>query len=259
MRRRASIFTAAAVLGCAAHAATAAQAPVVFGVIGDYGLAGTPQRDVSNLVKSWNPDFVITTGDNNYQFGCAGTIDANVGQYYAPLIQNYKGAYGPGSPTQRFYPSLGNHDWYCGGEGSWPQAYLDYFTLPGNERYYTFSRGFVDFFALDSQEWEPDGNTADSKQARWLRERMAASPARWKMVYMHYAPYSSSDHHGSDPDLQWAFERLGASAVFAGHDHVFERLQVGSIPYFVNGLGGASIYSTNEPPLPESRVLYNAE
>lgn len=244
-----------AVVCCAAAPAAAQQ--VVFGVIGDYGSAGIAERDVANMVKGWNPAFVITVGDNNYPYGCAGTIDANIGQYYAPLIQNYKGSYGPGSATQRFYPTMGNHDWYCGGEGVWPQAYLDYFTLPGNERYYSFSKGIVDFFTIDSQEWEPDGNTATSKQARWLREQMAASPARWKMVYLHYAPYSSGTEHGSVPEVQWNYEGMGASAVFAGHDHDFERLQIGGIPYFVNGLGGASQYPLG-PPLPESLVLYNA-
>ena len=42
-------------------------APIRFAVLGDYGLAGQPLTDVSNLIKSWNPDFVITTGDNNYR------------------------------------------------------------------------------------------------------------------------------------------------------------------------------------------------
>ena len=38
---------------------------VRFGVIGDYGLAGAAEPGVSQLVQSWNPDFIITTGNNN--------------------------------------------------------------------------------------------------------------------------------------------------------------------------------------------------
>ena len=41
----------------------------VFAVIGDFGLAGEAEERVANLVKSWDPDFIITTGDNNYQSG----------------------------------------------------------------------------------------------------------------------------------------------------------------------------------------------
>ncbi len=52
---------------------------VKFAVIGDYGKAGSPELAVSNLVKSWNPDFIITLGDNNYEYGEAATIDTNIG------------------------------------------------------------------------------------------------------------------------------------------------------------------------------------
>ena len=63
-----------------------AQDSVRFAVIGDYGIAGQPEADVAALVQSWNPDIVITTGDNNYPNGEASTIDANIGQYYHQFI-----------------------------------------------------------------------------------------------------------------------------------------------------------------------------
>ncbi|MEP7214048.1 MAG: hypothetical protein ABI791_13290 [Acidobacteriota bacterium] len=84
--------------------------PINFAVIGDYGHSGSGERDVSNLVHGWNPDFVITTGDNNYPDGKASTIDANIGQYYHDFIFPYVGTYGTGATTIRFFPSLGNHD-----------------------------------------------------------------------------------------------------------------------------------------------------
>jgi hypothetical protein len=46
--------------------------------------------------------------------------------------------------------------------------------------------------------------------------------------------------------------------VLSGHDHTFERLQVDGIPYFVNGLGGHSIYNFGAP-LSESQIRYNAD
>ncbi len=51
------------------------QESIKFAVIGDFGWAGQPELDVSDLVKSWNPDFIITTGDNNYDYGADSTID----------------------------------------------------------------------------------------------------------------------------------------------------------------------------------------
>ena len=81
-----------------------------FGVIGDFGSGSTSERDVANLVKSWSPDFIITVGDNNYPDGAASTIDGNIGQFYHSFIYPYSGSYGAGAATNRFFPSLGNHD-----------------------------------------------------------------------------------------------------------------------------------------------------
>jgi len=226
---------------------------VRFAVIGDYGSAGPPEQDVASLVTSWNPALILTTGDNNYPLGSAATIDQNIGQYYHAFIYPYTGGYGDGGTTNRFFPVLGNHDWYTAGA----TPYLDYFTLPGNERYYDFTWGPVHFFAIDSDPNEPDGISATSTQAAWLKSRLAASSATWKLVYMHHAPYSSGAH-GSIPALQWPYHTWGATAVLAGHDHDYERILVNSLPYFVNGLGGHSVrpFDPGGVPVAGSQVRY---
>ena len=105
---------------------TPSPARVRFAVIGDYGQAGPPAEAVARLVQSWNPDFVVTTGDNNYPRGEARTIDGNIGRYYHGFIAPYRGRYGPGADRNRFFPTLGNHDWATAGA----QAYFDYFAPP---------------------------------------------------------------------------------------------------------------------------------
>ncbi len=224
-----------------------------FAVIGDFGIAGQPEADVANLVKSWNPDFITTVGDNNYPSGGALTIDQNIGQYYHDFIYPYAGSYGAGATANRFFPVPGNHDWYTAGA----QPYLDYFTLPNNERYYDFVQGPVHFFMLDSDANEPDGITSASTQASWLQNRLAASTSKWKLVYLHHAPYSSA-WHGSQTTLQWSFQAWGATAVLAGHDHSYERILKNGFPYFVNGLGGASPYLFGLP-ISGSQVRYSAD
>jgi hypothetical protein len=221
--------------------------------IGDYGENVTEEQQVADLVHGWKPDLVITLGDNNYQSGAASTIDANIGKYYHDFIGSYHGSFGAGSPTNRFWPSPGNHDWVA------PNLtpYIDYFTLPNNERYYDVDLGLVHLFAMDSDEHEPDGNTATSKQALWLKDRMTASTACYDLVYFHYPAYSSGDH-GSSTELRWPFESWGADAVLSGHDHDYERFQVGGIPYFTNGLGAAGIYKFTKTPLPETKFRYDA-
>jgi len=167
--------------------------PLHFAVIGDYGRAGPPAQDVADLVKRWNPDFIITTGDNDYNDGKAITIDRNIGRYYRAFITPARGRLGGEPVANRFFPSLGNHDWYAPGA----KAYLEYFTLPGNERYYEFTRGPVHFFALDSDPHESDGTTSDSPQGQWLQSQLRASRDCWKVVYFHHPPYSSGTTHGS--------------------------------------------------------------
>lgn len=233
-----------------------------FAVIGDYGDNSAAEAEVAALVAGWVPDFVITTGDNNYPDGEAKTIDRNIGQYYSAFIGNYSGDYGPGSPTHRFWPSLGNHDWHaisCGATGC-GGPYLQYFTLPGNERYYTVDYGLVRLYALDSHGQEPDGTTADSTQAAWLRDALAGSEACFDVVYFHHPPYSSGKH-GSREEMRWPFGEWGADVVLSGHEHSYERLDAGGMPYFVNGIGGKSLYPfTHVGELPAgvtSVVRYN--
>jgi len=203
-------------------------------VIGDYGDAGPAEAAVAKQVASWDPDFIVTLGDNNYPRGAASTIDANIGQYYSRFIHPYRGAFGDGAAHNRFFPSLGNHDWRTHAAA----PYLEYFELPGNERYYDVRWGPVHLFAIDSDRREPDSILADGTQAQWLRRSLEASDAPWKLVYMHHPPYSSGEHGGAEV-MRWPFAQWGADAVLAGHDHHYERLERDGIVYFVMGVSGS--------------------
>jgi tartrate-resistant acid phosphatase type 5 len=241
-------------VAAAPAADVAAGESVMFAVIGDFGSDGPDEAKVSRLVHEWNPDFIITTGDNNYPSGAEATIDDNIAKHYHRFIHfdpNYTGRFkDQGAATNRFFPSLGNHDW--GTPGVAP--YLNMFDLPGNERYYSFRRGPVEFFAIDSDVREPDGAHALSKQADWLKGALAGSTAQWKLVYMHHPPFSSGKH-GSALWTQWPYREWGATAVLAGHDHHYERIMFKGFPYFVVGLGGAKISKLRgKPRIPGSDV-----
>src|SRR5438094_9745798 len=235
-------LAAMALLLIGISSAQASNSTARFAVIGDYGGSaywGTPdppgatrcvsdmqcESAVATLVHSWNPDFIITTGDNNYEVGGADTIDQNIGQYYHDFIFPYKGdtgRYGGGATTNRFFPSLGNHDWincYAGTDPNCKPAgpYLNYFTLPDNERYYELARGPVHLFAIDSSDeydHEPDGKISTSKQAKWLQDRLAASTEPWNLVFFHHPPYSSGSWWVDW--MRWPFQAWGATAVLSG-------------------------------------------
>ena len=225
---------------------------VHFAAFGDYGVNNSTEQAVADLINSWNPDFIITTGDNSYS---STPIDINIGKYYSQYIGSYSGAYGPGAPTNRFFPCIGNHGYSDGGGVS---AYLNYFTLPGagvitsntsgKELYYDIVQGPIHFFAINSNSQESDGRNSASIQAQWLQTQLSASTAKWKIVFMHHPPFSSSKH-GSTAILQWPFEDWGVTAVLTGHDHSYERIlrddnsDTKFMPYFVTGLGGRTAYN----------------
>ncbi|MGB0386736.1 MAG: metallophosphoesterase family protein [Ardenticatenaceae bacterium] len=243
--------------GQAAPVRSGREGAIHFAVVGDFGRAGEAAAAVARMVKSWQPDFIITTGDNNYQSGAAETIDANIGQYYSEYIYPYKGAYAASTPPNRFFPALGNHDWHT----NEAQPYLDYFPInssaantgsSGSERYYDFVQGPVHFFVLNS---DPRAITPIQEQAAWLQAQLSASKAKWQIVYFHHAPYSSG-WHGDDPHMQLPFHTWGVDAVLAGHEHSYERLMRDDLLYLVNGLGGKSIRRFHLIPVEGSQVRY---
>lgn len=229
-----------------------------FAIIGDFGDYKEKSVPVSMLVKSWNPDMIITTGDNNYPCGSKETIDDNVGSLYSSYIFPYKGKYVPPTIQQnRFHPCLGNHDYDTDGGN----PYLNYFSLPGNSRYYDFIKENVHFFALSSDHREPDGTELESKQAIWLKTRLEQSQSLWKIVYFHHPVYSSANNFYSkngERTINFPFTEWGASMILNGHVHVYERFHIKGVPYIINGLGGKKPYDFCDPN-PESLVRYNGD
>src|SRR5262249_14348743 len=63
--------------------------------------------------------------------------------------------------------------------------------------------------------------------------------------------------HGSESDMQWPFAEWGATAVLAGHDHHYERIEKDGLLYFINGLGGFHERYPVKHAVEGSTVRYN--
>lgn len=205
-----------------------------FAAIGDFGFTNAQAKDTASRVHQWDSDYVVSVGDNSY----SGNYSKDVGSFYSDYV-------GKDVKSNRFYTAIGNHD------ADTRKAYLNYFALPGNERYYDFVKGPVHFFVLDSDPTEPDGTSPDSKQGQWLKAALAKSTSTYNVVDFHHAAYSSGNAHGDTEYMQWPFKDWGADVVLAGHDHDYERLSEDNIPYFVDG-AGAGHRGFNDP-VPGSR------
>ena len=108
--------------------------------------------------------------------------------------------------------------------------------------YYTYKKGNVRFYALDSDYMDP-------KQLSWLETQLRndAGSGDWKIRYFHHPLYSSGKTHGPATYLRLLLEPLfvkyGVNAVFAGHEHVYERVQPQKgIYYFTEGASGQLRY-----------------
>ena len=197
-------------------------AAVQFAVIGDSGTGDTEQYDVAAAMAASRGrlpfEFVIMLGDNVYGGWNRKAVAEKFERPYKPLLD----------AGVQFYASLGNHD--AGEERSYGEFHMN------EQRYYTFTRSNVDFFALDS-------NYMDGAQLAWLEQQLQASRAPWKIAFFHHPLYSSGGRHGSEKDLRRVLEplliRYGVQVVFSGHDHVYERVKPQhGISYFVCGSSG---------------------
>jgi 3',5'-cyclic AMP phosphodiesterase CpdA len=106
------------------------------------------------------------------------------------------------------------------------------------QRYYSFAKGNVRFFMLDS-------NRLDHIQVAWLEQALSQSTDDWKVCVLHHPLYSDGVRHGPSLELRVILEpiltRYGVDVVFSGHDHIYERLRPQKgITYFVAGAGGQS-------------------
>jgi 3',5'-cyclic AMP phosphodiesterase CpdA len=192
---------------------------VKFAVIGDTGTGDKHQIAVAQQLTRWRQrfpfDFVIMMGDNLYGGDKPKDYAKEFEVPYKTLLDG----------GVKFYAALGNHD-------SPNQRLYKPFNMNG-EKYYTFKKAGVRFFALDS-------NYVDDKQLDWLDTELAASGSDWKIAFFHHPLYSSGETHGS-ADLQRErlepiFLKHGVNVVFSGHEHFYERIKPQKgVAYFTLG------------------------
>jgi hypothetical protein len=201
---------------------------VKFAVIGDTGTGGSAQYQVAKLLSDSRArfpyEFVIMMGDNMYG-----------GQGPADFVKKFEMPYKPILDAGvKFYASLGNHD-------DPAQRLYKPFNMD-EKRYYTFRKGDVEFFVLDSTYMTP-------AQVDWLKDVLQKSDAKWKIPYFHHPLYSSGKKHGSEDDLRVLLEPLfvanGVDVVFSGHEHFYERLKPQNGIYYITEGGSAKLREGN--------------
>jgi hypothetical protein len=195
---------------------------VRFLAIGDTGTGTEQQKELADVMLRYRQafpyEFVLMMGDNMYGGEKPEDFKLKFENVYKQLLDD----------KVKFYATLGNHD-----ESN--QRFYDFFNMNGEE-FYRFAKGNTAFYSLNS-------NYMDKRQLKWLEEELAKDTSDWKIIFMHHPPYSSGGKHGSSSDLRQVVEpiflKYGVNAVFAGHEHFYERVKPQKgIYYFISGAGG---------------------
>jgi hypothetical protein len=196
------------------------------------------------------PGTVYTLGDNAYSRG---------------TVSEFAKCYEPswGKVKARTRPSAGNHDYYTAGAA----GYYGYFGAAAGDPskgYYSYDLGSWHIVVLNSNCDAVSCNEGDA-QEKWLREDLAAHPAKCTLAYWHHPRFTSGPHGDNTlvAPLVRALYEANADVVLAGHDHHYERLApldpdgaldlARGIRHFVVGTGGTSLRSVSEPR-PHSEV-----
>jgi hypothetical protein len=210
---------------------------VRFAVYGDTrGGHEVHQRIVDSLLTE-APDFVVVTGDMVLRGSDEGAW------------QRFFQIAGELMARIPFYPAAGNHD--LGRAGDEQRRMGDIFALPAGAaagrpewaHWYSFDVAGVHFAMLDSNayQWE--------EQRAWLRADLAAARragARALFAAVHDGPYSRGTHGGSAVARERyapILAQQGVVLLFAGHDHLYQRGEIGGLRYIISGGGGAPLYS----------------
>lgn len=200
--------------------------PFRFVTIGDVGTGNIGQLAIADVMNDYyrqHPfELVLMAGDNIYENGDIRRVGATFSRPYHYLRRQ----------NVPFYAVLGNHDIRT--NNGIDQINFSGFNMQG--RYYTFSKGMVQFFALDTNP-----NADWSTQLDWLEKNLADSTATWKIVFGHHTLYSSGIH-GSNLELITTlsplFARYGVRLYVNGHDHNYERTKpIEGTTYLTCGAG----------------------
>ena len=180
---------------------------VRFAVIGDAGTGEREQYEVAHQLwryyQAFPFSFAIMLGDNVY----GAERPQDMARKFERPYQNLLNA------KVEFYAALGNHD-------DPNQRYYKLFNLDG-KRYRSFEKEHVTFLVLDS-------NYLDPEQVQWVEEELKGAGSNWKIPYFHHPLYTTA-RRGPEVELREILEPLfvkyGVEVVFAGHEHIYERMK----------------------------------
>lgn len=210
-----------------------------FIVFGDNRSGDETYRKIVRMAVDRRPDFIVNTGDMIETPGKRKDW-AKFWELSSPI-------------TMPYFLTVGNHDVHPKVPRS-DKVYREEVDQPGNEFYYSFVAGNSLFIVLDSYLHDEEKKIT-GEQLKWLEALLAGSTQKHKFVFVHHPLYTDlgKGHHSHDsldkyPEtrdaLQALFAKYKVDAVFAGHEHYYQRQSMSNVLYIIAGGGGAPMYDS---------------
>ena len=224
-----------------------------FGVLGDTGGGRVPQYRVASGLATSAVDVVVHVGDVIYPLFTAEQVDARCFSIYGLHMRSVP-----------YYFVFGNHDLYGGSDRPFLQAFgPPTNSATGTGHYFAFDHGDAHFVCLFAPLLSFPGGTAGyslapgGTQWNWLTNDLARTDRPWKILFLHCPLFTSSLHRTDDYNYNTIPDRLelqswllpvaakyGVQAIFAGHDHTYERFApTNGVHCYVSGGGGYNLYA----------------
>ncbi len=177
-------------------------------MLGDYGSGNDDEWAVGRVLAAQRPEFTVTAGDNSYLVAAEVLLDRNIFRPLADLMA-----------SAPLYVCLGDHDNFFPGPGAISRA----FDLPEGGRF-AVRWGPIQVVVLGD---EPNDEAAIAFAGAALRE-----PGPELRFVACHRPLQVGDA------IMPVLREAGATAVFSGHLHRYERRIVGGLKTFTVGTGG---------------------
>jgi UDP-2,3-diacylglucosamine pyrophosphatase LpxH len=219
-----------------------------FAVMADTGSGNMNQYAVGRSMAQYHEkhpfDTVLMAGDNIYTNGEFSKISSVFGLPYKDLRNR----------GVKFYATLGNHDVRSDKKKQDntkenPQVTYPEFNMQG-KRYYTRTQGDVRFYALETSSLVNPEDPDRKAQLAWLDRELAASKAKWNIVYGHHNVYSAGQYGINQVmvrDITPILKKHNVKLFINGHDHNYQRSKpIDGTTYMVCGGGGASLYPVTD-------------
>jgi hypothetical protein len=235
---------------------------------------------ICSEIGSRRPEFILMLGDNIQTFTSHGgpITERRFGPILYAHLRHGLGSLPSAVPCFNVIGNWeGENGWHPVRERGWArEARIAFIPTPGPDTYPEGGGELGDYFGftwgdvlclilnvtgytlnnhtMESLIGKPDDWILGEKQKAWLNERLRASKAKWKLLFIHHtvggkavddtnSRYGRGGGHaakiGEQAQIHQWMKQYNVQALFYGHDHVFTDIPVDGIHYICAGSAGA--------------------